>query len=227
MHYCFRCFLICVLCFCIAHCSLAQETPNGEVGLQIGGAYYLGELNKVPFKNTKIAAAGFFRHNFNYRYSVKGVLSYAKFGTTDSSHSNAYQRQRNYSFKRNCFSLDILGEFNFLPFVAGDKKRPYTTYLEGGIGVALFPDDSKMEKFVFDIPFGFGAKFNTAGRFVYGADFIMKKTFNDKFDFVSSNASENNKMKQKYSSSNMDWLSYFGIYLSYRIDYPHKCPTFD
>ncbi len=227
MQFRFRFFLICILCLFSSIISFAQKTPNGEVGLQLGGVYYLGDLNKVPFKSTNLSVGGFYRHNFNYRFSAKGVLSYAKVGASDSTHSNPYQRQRNNSFKRPCFSFNAMGEFNFLPFVVGDKKRPYTTYLQGGIGVNFFPDDSKLEKFVLDIPFGFGAKFNTTGKFVYGADFLMMKTFSDNFDFVSSNTTEKNKMKQKYSSSNMDWLSYFGIYLSYRIDYPQKCPTFD
>lgn len=227
MQSCFRYLSAFVLLFFAAISLYAQKTPNGEVGVSVGGVYYLGDLNKVPFKSTKLNIGGLYRHNFNSRYSAKGMLSYAKVGTADSIHSNPYQRQRNYSFKRPCFTLNVLGEFNFLPFVVGDKKKPYSTYLQGGIGLNFFPDDSKMEKFVMNIPFGFGAKFNTTGKFVYGVDFLMMKTFSDNYDFVSSNASEKNKMKQKYSTSNMDWLSYFGIYLTYRIDYPQKCPTFD
>lgn len=205
----------------------AQSVPNGELGLQLGGTYYLGEINKVPFRGTKPSVAVFYRHNFNARYSAKGTLSYCKIGAADSTSSSSYQKARGLSFSRPWCQLSVIGEFNFLPFIAGKQKMPYTTYLQGGFGLAFLPDNSKMEKFLLDIPFGLGAKFNTTGKFVYGFDIMMIKTFSDNIDFVSSNSSENNKMKQKYVSSNKDWLSYFAIYLAYRIEYPQKCPSFD
>lgn len=227
MRFLLRLLSISSFLFIVTSVAFAQSVPNGELGLQLGGTYYLGEINKVPFRGTKPSVAAFYRHSFNARYSAKGTLLYCKLGASDSTYSSAYQKARGFSFSRPLCQLSLLGEFNFLPFIVGKQKMPYTTYIQGGFGLAFLPDKSKMEKILFDIPFGLGAKFNTTGRFVYGFDIMMIKTFSDNIDFVSSNSSENNMMKQKYLSSNKDWLSYFAIYLAYRIEYPQKCPSFD
>lgn len=206
----------------------AQDFPNAEIGAQLGGGFYLGDINKVPFKSTRPALAVFYRHNINVRYSAKALLSYGRITASDSNYKSEYQKERGYSFKRDCAHLSILGEFNFLPFVVGKKDTPYSTYLQGGMGVGIFPDkEAQMDKVIVDIPFGFGVKFNSYRKFVYGVDFLMIKTFTDNIDFMSSRSSEINKMKQRYVSSNNDWLSYFSIYLAYKFDYPQKCPTFD
>lgn len=205
----------------------AQEFPNADVGIQLGGGFYLGDINKVPFKGTRPAVGAFYRHNINVRYSAKALLSFGQITASDSKYKSEYQKERDCSFKRYLGHFSILGEFNFLPFVFGKKDTPFATYLQGGMGVGFFPDDAKTDKVIVDIPFGFGVKFNSYRRFVYGADFLMIKTFTDNIDFMSPRPSEINKMKQRYISSNSDWLSYFSIYLAYKFEYPQKCPTFD
>lgn len=207
--------------------ALAQDLPNGELGLQLGGMYYLGEINKVPFKTTKLAGGVFYRHNFNFRYSAKSILSISKVGASDSKSNSEYQKSRNHSFNRMCYGISVLGEFNFLQFASGFQKTPYSTYLQGGVSAFLLPDNKHMESLVFGIPFGFGAKFNANENISYGVDFLMIKTFSDQIDYVSPNSSETNRVKQGYITSNKDWLSYLAIYFAYRIKYPQKCPSFD
>lgn len=205
----------------------AQDFPSGEFGVQAGGMFYLGDINKVPFKGTRPAVGVFYRHDFNVRYSAKALATYGNLTASDSKYKSEYQKFRDYSFNRQLVHIGVLGEFNFLPFAFGRKDTPYSTYLQGGIGVGIFPDDSKMDKLIVDIPFGFGVKINSYRRFVYGVDFLMVKTVTDNIDFMSPRPSEINNMKQKYISSNNDWFSYFAIYLAYKIDYPQKCPSFD
>ncbi len=228
MHVCFRILCLTALSLSMACGLQAQEFPYGEVGLQLGGAYYLGDINKVPFKSTRPAAAVMYRHNLNNRYSAKAMLSYGKITASDSKYKSDYQHDRDYSFNRDLVHFNIMGEFNFLPFVLGKKDVPYATYLQGGLGFGFLPGDNKTDKYLVDIPFGFGVKFNTPYRkLLYGAEFLMIKTFSDNIDFVSPRPSDVNNMKQRYVASNKDWLSYFSIYLAYKIEYPKKCPTFD
>lgn len=228
MHGCIRFLCLTALLLLTTIGLQAQEFPYAECGVQLGGSYYLGDINKVPFKSSRPAVALMYRHNLNNRYAAKALLSYGKITASDSKYKSEYQRDRDYSFNRNLVHFNILGEFNFLPFVFGKKDVPYATYLQGGLGFGFLPGDSKADKYLVDIPFGFGAKFNTPNRkFVYGAEFLMIKTFSDNIDFVSPRPSEVNNMKQKYVASNKDWLSYFSIYLAYKIEYPQKCPTFD
>lgn len=207
--------------------SGAQEFPNWEIGAQAGGMYYLGDINKTPFRATRPAIGLFYRHNFNNRYSAKGILAGSRLVGVDSKYKNEYQKERDCSFKRDVATFNVLGEFNFLPFVCGRENLPYSTYLQGGVGLAYFPDNSKLDNLIFDLPFGFGFKYNVTNKLVCGADMLMIKTFSDDIDFLAPETSETNAIKQRYVSSNKDWMSYFAIYFSYRIEYPQKCPTFD
>jgi hypothetical protein len=229
MHACSRLFCLAILLSLTAMplCAQTISFPYGEIGGQLGGMYYLGDINNVPFKGTRPAIAAFYRHNFNVRYSAKALLSYGKLTASDSKYKSEFQKARDYSFNRGLVHFSVLGEFNFLPFIFGKKDMPFATYLQGGMGMGLFPGDAPTDKFIVDVPFGFGVKFNSHRKFVYGVDWMMIKTFTDNIDFKAPRPSEVNGIKQKYVASNNDWLSYFSIYLAYKIEYPKKCPTFD
>ena len=72
----------------------AQDFPNAEIGAQLGGGFYLGDINKVPFKSTRPALAVFYRHNINVRYSAKALLSYGRITASDSNYKSEYQKER-------------------------------------------------------------------------------------------------------------------------------------
>ncbi len=219
---------LCLLFYSINTNGFAAEFPEGDLGIQLGGAYYLGDINKTPFRGTRLAGGLFYRHNMNPRFSAKGMLAYANLYGDDSKHkSSEYQLQRGYSFNKNSFSLMLLGEFNFVPYQSEGKiKTPFAIYLQGGLGAMCLPiGDSK--EITPTLPFGLGVKFNTQKRFSYGADILMVKTFTDEIDYKTAKTSETNRVKQLTVSSGKDWLSYFGIYLSYKIEYPQKCPSFN
>ena len=216
-----------LLCF-ISLPLCAEEYPEGDLGVQLGGSFYLGDINKMPFRGTRPAGGIFYRHNFNQRYSAKGIFSYAMLHADDSTFKHSdYQLERGYSFTKNTFGFMALGEFNFVPFQSkGKMLTPYTLYLQGGLGLMMLPvDDSK--KLNVTVPFGLGVKYNTKKKWAYGADFLMVKTFSDKVDYVADCPSESNQIKQLSVKSGKDWFSYFAIYLSYKFEYPQKCPSFD
>ena len=223
----FKLLCLSLVLLSISFQSVAQEFPNWEFGAQAGGMYYLGDINKIPFRTTRPALGVFYRHNINYRYSVKAIAACGRIAAFDSKYKSEYQKERDCSFKRNVGTFNVLGEFNFLPFVCGKPNTPYSTYLQGGVGLSYFPDNSKLDNLIFDLPFGFGVKFNVTQKLVCGADMLMIKTFSDDIDFVSQATSETNAIKQMRVTSNKDWMSYFSIYFSYRLEYPQKCPTFD
>ena len=186
------------LLFCFISAPLfSEEFPEGDLGIQLGGSFYLGDINKIPFKGTRPAGGIFYRHNFNQRYSVKGVFSYAMLHASDSSYKrSSYQLERGYSFTKNTFGFMALGEFNFVPFQSKGKiLTPYTMYLQGGLGAMMLPVDNA-KKLNLTLPFGLGVKYNTKKKWAYGADFLMVKTFSDKIDYVANSPSEANQMKQ-------------------------------
>ena len=133
MQNCIR--LFCLTLFLLTGASVlrAQDFPNGEIGVQLGGMFYLGDINNVPFKSTRPAVGAFYRHNINVRYSAKALLSYGRITASDSNYKSEYQNERGYSFKRDCAHLSILGEFNFLQFAVG-KHLVYIVFRNEFIG---------------------------------------------------------------------------------------------
>ncbi len=201
----------------------AQTEKSGEAAVQIGGNYYLGDLNHFPFKGTRPAVGIFYRHNFNSRYSIKG-LGYGGLLTGKGKSPDGLS----HSFSKFYGQLDAIGEFNFTPFIVGKKNSIYTTYLQAGAGILYYPSADKLSSlFKFDIPMGFGFKMNISSRFVAGADYLMYKVFSDNLDYKGQHITAGGDDYQHFYAGNKDWISYFGIYLAYKIEYPEKCPAFD
>ena len=110
MHACSRLFCLAILLSLTAMplCAQTISFPYGEIGGQLGGMYYLGDINNVPFKGTRPAIAAFYRHNFNVRYSAKALLSYGKLTASDSKYKNEFQKARDYSFNRGLVHFSVL-----------------------------------------------------------------------------------------------------------------------
>jgi hypothetical protein len=216
-------FVITIILFSINGLQ-AQTKKSGEVGLFAGGSFYLGELNKVPFAESKLAFGAFYRHTFDSRFSARGNFNYGHLAG-DSTHADiAYQNNR--SFNNPFYELNGQLEFNFKPYTPTNKKTKFTPYVFAGAGFMYYPKGTKT--FIFNIPFGVGVKYNVYGNFICGADFGMRKTFTDAIDYPYNNPpSINNPEKQMGYTGTKDWYSVFGVYLSYKIKYRQKCPAFD
>jgi len=134
-----------VILFLLCAVSLAVRAENTmyncEVGLQLGGAYYVGdaarmfERNKAgnSFVHVREAFGAQARYRFDYRWSLqlKG------------------QRQRiAYSFEEKVYenplwNVDLVGEFNFFRFGShpyDDRVKRVTPYVFVGAGMTIYND---------------------------------------------------------------------------------------
>ena len=145
-------------------------------------------------------------------------------------------------------------EVNYLKYLLGEKKTPFTPYILGGVGVMYFP-------YVFDpvimaqinpnypvlnvveesvisptIPFGFGFKFSVGPRIGIGLEYQIRKLFTDKLDNLddplSFEAVNNDGVTEiiKYSTfwHNNDWPGFLGVNITYNINLnPKACPAYD
>jgi hypothetical protein len=63
-----------------------------EVGLFVGGSYYIGDLNPSKhFNATRPSIGGFYRFIPNYRYAFRGGIYYGEVLADDSQSDNADQ----------------------------------------------------------------------------------------------------------------------------------------
>jgi Domain of unknown function (DUF6089) len=183
---------------------------SSEIGLFLGGSYYIGDLNPnghfSPF--TKPAAGFLFRHNFNPRFAARVNALYGNIEAHDSYSKSAYQRQRNLSFKSQVIELSVQGEFNFQNYEIGKDKTMLSPYIFLGLGAFYFnpqtmdgtdlqplrtegeglPGGSMKRKYhriQVSVPMGIGVKAVFAKGIGIGFEWGMRKTFTDYLDDCS------------------------------------------
>lgn len=219
------------LCLTIVLSTILYFTPYcqvqkcGEIGLNIGGSYYLGDINKIPFNSTRLAAGVFYRHTFDTRYALRASFNYLNIAADDSKLGSDFQNERNAKFKQMVLEVNAAGEFNFMPFLPANPKYDYTPYLHAGIGANYLPKGAKQN--IITIPFGVGVKYNFNRDYTISVEGTMYKTFTDYLEGFYQESSANNFVKQKFYEGNNDWYSFFAIKMAYKIKYKLKCPAFD
>ena len=185
--------------------SRRRNFKQHEVGILVGGAYYIGDLNpRKQFFLTQPAAGLFYRFTPNYRYAFRGGVNYGNILGDDSQSSDADQVQRNLNFKSQIIEFNVVTEFNFLEYRISNDKYKFTTYLFLGIDVFTFKPRAQYGNFWIDleplhtegqskgykltqvaIPFGIGVKMNVSKKVGIGLEWGPRKTFTDYLDDVS------------------------------------------
>ncbi|MDR1129699.1 MAG: DUF6089 family protein [Prevotellaceae bacterium] len=155
-------------------------------------------------------------------------------------------------FSRNFVDFNTGVEFGFRPLEPVEHRlnQKFSPYIFLGVGVAilytdsyankddarsaslLYPriygstDDNASSIQVFHIPIGLGFKYSPWRRWTIGAEWQFKKTFNDDIDrFNNIKPSEINDYKKGSVLMNTDWISFFGVNISYRLAVKSKCPA--
>lgn len=198
-----------LLCFLLAlggSIAMSAQKSN-EIGIFLGGSYYIGELNPTGHLNslTRPAAGLVYRHNLGYRVSFAGSVLFGSVQGIDARTSSYEQQQRNLSFRSRIYELAGRCEFNFLEYKIGDDRHQFTPFLFVGLAVFNFnPKASYGNQWIalqplrteaqskgylrtqVSIPFGAGFKMNLARRIGLVIEWGMRKTFTDYIDDVST-----------------------------------------
>jgi hypothetical protein len=110
-----------------------------EVGIELGGSQYFGDLNEnYGFRTISPAGGIYFRQHMNPYISLKAVSNYTHVGYDDKYNTNPYDQLRNLNFQSTIIELAVQAEFNFFKFISGDKNYRFTPYLTGGIGAFYY-----------------------------------------------------------------------------------------
>lgn len=255
--------LLFILSLIISQLTFGQ-TPNSswELGIFGGESYYLGELNQNHFTPVNVAFGPFVRYNYDERISIKGGVVIGKIEGDDSKSSNSFQNDRNFYFTSQLIETSILGEFNFFSFSPFDKNSYIATpyfYLGGAytfhnpkalfngiqIGTAsLESEGNSYGKHIFVLPMGAGIKLRM-GRFGFGIDWGIRKTYTDYLDDVSTNFSatdissnssrasisnttpyDNVANKKRGNKYDNDWYVFTGLSLFVNLTPKQVCRTF-
>jgi hypothetical protein len=224
---------------------------SSEIGLSVGGSYYVGELNPAtPFVNTKPALGIFYRRNLNSRlalqvHALRGSLA-------GDGKSAVYAQDSNLNFKTNVTEFAAQFEVNFFDFSIGSQRDKISPYIFGGVGVFLFKPTgvingnrqnlrplhtegqggaSGLKEYSLTqlcFPFGLGVKYSLGPSLGLGMEWGMRKTTTDYIDDISTVfPSGPNAGLQRGNSKNNDWYSFAMISISYKLRLFEKANCLD
>jgi hypothetical protein len=227
--------------------GFAQKTA--DIGIWGGSSTYWGDVKEAPPLQTfNLNFGGYFRYNFNKRAALRLMFLNGTFSTDGIVEGVPWD------FKKTAQDLSVSVEINYLEYILGEKKTPFTPYIMGGLGVMYFPytyypvrlsainpeiasgveyNESVIAP---TIPFGFGVKFNLGERIGIGAEYLMRKILSDKLDDLddplsfssTNNAGEAETIKYTDFLHNNDWPGYLGVHVTYKIYLNKKaCPAYD
>lgn len=201
------------LLFTFAGFSQNKHKKSAELGIFLGGSYYIGDLNPLVHFGpmTKPAGGVVFRYNFNPRVAVRANCFFGNIQADDAASNSAAQQQRNLNFSSSVRELSVQGEFNFLDYQIGNEKKKFTPYIFLGIAGFTFNPVAQYGNYKYtlqpmgtegqgldggaskkrykltqiSIPFGVGIKTNLSKQIGLSIEWGMRKTFTDYLDDVS------------------------------------------
>ena len=214
----------------------AHGQQSVDVGFFGGAGTYFGDMTKTEWqKSINPAYGAFMRFNFNPRYALRFNVLNSNIGAVgefDSQKWNADPNTKYWDFNKNVLDISLQFEFNYFKYIVGDKEKPYSTYIFGGVGMQTYSffinniDGSEISP---TIPFGLGFKFNLSKRIGLGLEAGLRKTFSDKLDNLddplSYEKTNGDLVTQIYYTDqyhNNDWTAYTGIHLVYKLIYGNK-----
>ncbi len=172
---------------------------TADIGVWGGTGMYFGDMdNTNPISPLNPNFGGYFRYNFNGRVGFR-----AMFLTGDFSDEGEIEGEI-WEFKKTVQDFSFQVEVNFLKYILGVDKTPFTSYVTAGVGVAFLPYDldtagistitifnpihNKGSMAISEsvitatIPFGIGFKYSLGQRLGIGIEYQMRKMFSDKLD---------------------------------------------
>jgi hypothetical protein len=196
-------------------CVSKNNAQYSDIGIGIGLATYWGDLNgpsftKNLFKNSGPGLQVHGRYMLGHRLGLRGSFIYGTFKGNDANSSLEWQKQRNLSFKSSIMELAVMGELYILPFNTTPGSRMFAPYLTAGVAAFWFdpsaiyqgneirlqplgtegqglpgrPDKYKLN--ALSIPFGVGAKFILTETLNIGFEVVIRRSFTDYIDDVST-----------------------------------------
>ena len=133
-----------LIIICGALCSVMHAQTNGqpflcEFGLQGGCGYYVGDATPHIFMNPREAYGAHFRYKFTKRWALQAKFSGQRI-VGDKYTMNS--EKLNEKWSNRLYNVDLMAEFNFLPFGARNENnsriKPYTPYLFVGLGAGVY-----------------------------------------------------------------------------------------
>jgi len=184
---------ICFVLFGFAAHAEEDVEYKMDLGAGLGGCFYMGDANGVPFANLSAMGAVTARRIFNPRMALKANLAFGHIhGTTDGFlPTDAYSKtpeggiSTKVGFSRNVLDLGVQFELNFWGFGTGvgyKGNSRITPYILAGAGLTVGMGGGAGACAGMNIPVGIGVKYKVKPRVNVGFEWTMRFSTTDKLD---------------------------------------------
>ena len=198
--------------------SLASIAQTWEVGLNLGGANYLGDLApSLALNQTGIMSGISVKKNYSGYFSLNGSITYGRISGSDANFK--VNQPRNLNFRSDLVEASFVYEFNFQKYVIGLRAKKFSPYVFGGLAMTyhnpkaeldnkwykLRPlategqginDNSTYSNFVLAVPMGGGLKWQIGDHFNTSTYISFRYCFTDYLDDVSGSYFDNDLLIQ-------------------------------
>ena len=138
--------LVCFLCMALIgqgqHLQLVEN--RGELGIFAGKSGYIGDIAPQLFFY-KNSFGVYYKKQFNDYGGVRLNYERIQVGANDTLSTNIYVKNRGFAFTRNFHDISLMGEFNFIRYLPGNKTYRFTPYLGFGVGYLLVSGKEKKD----------------------------------------------------------------------------------
>gem|GEM_PF-2256245 len=203
--------------------KLYSQKGTADLGLFIGGATPLCDYTKMNFfQSVNFDFGGFYRYNYNSRFSMRLNAMYGTVG------AKGEMDDKPANFKKNVFDFDAVLEVNYLDFMLGVEKMKLSPYVYTGIGITYYPGPNGTAIITPNIPIGVGVKYAVGKYLALGAEASLHKLMNDGLENIDNPYQNDGLIKVNDIWHNNDWISYFGLTLTYKFYWGKKpCPAYN
>jgi len=219
--------VICCLLFGIAAHAEEEVEYKMDMGAGLGGCFYMGDANGVPFANLSVMGAITARRILNPRMAVKTNLAFGHIhGSSDgfipidaSSKTAEGGLPTKVKFSRNVLDLGAQFELNFWGFGTGvgyKGNSRITPYILAGLGITVGMGGGAGACAGMNIPLGIGVKYKVKPRVNLGFEWTMRFSTTDKLDATP----EGTQLKDPYGIKsgmfkNKDTYSFAMFFITY------------
>ncbi len=208
--------------------NVPTQAQNSEIGGELGGYNYLGDVTRTFKLNNYSAGAQFFvRKHIDNALSTRWSLGVGSLKGADDEAFDVFSANRRASFEGNFFNADLLFEYHFLDYRDEKLQQYWTPYLLFGFGLYRFEgtdnfNNSYNSGINLRLPVGFGIKYRIDRRWTLAISTSAIKSSSDVLDNVSE-TTPNIKDYRGGNPHDDDWMFFTGISLSYTF-YKIVCP---
>lgn len=186
---------VCCLLFCFVAKAEEEVEYKMDMGAGLGGCFYIGDANSVPFANLSAMGAITARRILNARMAVKANIAFGHIhGTTDGFiPTDAYSETpeggtpTQITFSRNVMDFGAQFELNFWGFGTGvgyKGNSRITPYILAGLGITVGMGGGEKACGGMNIPLGVGVKYKLKPRINLGFEWTMRFSTTDRLDTI-------------------------------------------